>query len=278
MGEREILCMLKVLPYVAAMLLMLLLAGLHRQHPRKLILRKYEEFSGLLKEKSRNTAWYHRTEEILRRNGAAFHYGKGMSPIVFLAVKVIAAALGFLAGCGISFGLAACAGGILFLLPGLTLHYLNRRDNERMLPEIQLVYQTMSMQIQAGIYVTDALAECYGSVRDARLRQAFLKLAGDIVMKGDVLQALEDFQGQFDNRYIDSLCITMLQALESGQAVELLNDIGEQLKDMEMAILEKRKGSLDRSITFYQLGVLAAVLGVALYACVSYMLSRALNL
>ncbi len=278
MGEREILLALRGLPYAAAGLFGLLLLGLSRPRPRKLILRKYEEFSGLLQEKSRNTAWYHRMEETLRRNGAAFHYGNGVSPLVFLAAQVIAAALGVAAGCGISLGMAACTGVVLFLLPGLLLHYLNQKDNEKMLPEIQLVYQTISMQIQAGVYVTDALAECYGSVQDARLRQAFLKLAGDIVMKGDVLQALEDFQGQFDNRYIDSLCITMLQALESGQAVELLNDIGEQLKDMEAAILEKRKGSLDRSITFYQLGILAAVLGVALYACVSYMLSRALRL
>lgn len=278
MGENEILLALKGLPYVAAGLFWLLLLGLHRPRPRKLILRKYEEFSGLLREKSRNAAWYQRAEEMLRRNGAAFHYGKGISPLIFLAVKVIMAALGVFAGCGISLGLAVCTGGILYLLPGLLLHYLNQRDNEKMLPEIQMVYQTMSMQIQAGIYVADALAECYGSVQDARLRQALLKLAGDIVINGDVFQALEDFQGQFDNRYIDSLCITMLQALESGQAVELLNDIGEQLKDMEAAILEKRKGGLDRSITFYQLGILAAVLGVALYACVSYMLSRALKL
>ena len=38
------------------------------------------------------------------------------------------------------------------------------------------------------------------------------------------------------NRYIDALCITILQACESGQAVELLGDIGEQLKDMEEAM------------------------------------------
>jgi hypothetical protein len=70
---------------------------------------------------------------------------------------------------------------------------------------------------------------------------------------------------------VDSLCITVLQALESGQAVELLGDIGEQLKDMEGTVLERRKGKLERSITFYQLGILVVVLGIALYACVTYM-------
>lgn len=278
MEERYILLLLQLLPYGTMVLLMILILCLCRRHPEQMILRKYEEFSGLLKEKTKKSSWYRQTEEMLRRNGAAFHYGRWVNPERFLALKVVAASLGFMACIQISFICSVCAGIGLYLLPALLLRHFNKKDNEKMLPEIKLVYQAMSMQIQAGIYVTDALTECYGGVCDVRLRQALLELAGDIVMKGDTLCALETFQSQFDNRYIDSLCITILQALESGQAVELLNDIGEQLKDMETAMLEKRKGHLDRSITFYQLGVLAAVLGVALYACVSYMLSRALEL
>ena len=86
---------------------------------------------------------------------------------------------------------------------------------------------------------------------------------------------MDRFQQKFDNRYVDSLCITLLQALESGQALELLSDIGEQIKDMEAGVLERKKNALDRSITFYQLGVLAVVLGLALYACVVYMFGAA---
>lgn len=74
---------------------------------------------------------------------------------------------------------------------------------------------------------------------------------------------------------MDSLCIILLQALESGQAVELLGDIGEQIKDMEETVLKRRKSALDRSITFYQLGILAVVLAIALYACVTYMFGAA---
>ena len=97
------------------------------------------------------------------------------------------------------------------------------------------------------------------------------KRIAEIVIKADIYEALDRFQGKFDNRYIDSLCITMLQALESGQALELLADIGEQIKDMEETVLERKKGRLERSITFYQLGILVVVLGIALYACVTYM-------
>ena len=53
-------------------------------------------------------------------------------------------------------------------------------------------------------------------------------------------EALERFQGQFNNRYIDSLCITVMQAMESGQAVELLTDIADQIRDMELTLQGRR--------------------------------------
>ena len=192
-------------------------------------------------------------------------------------MRIILAMLGMLALGQMALGYGILAAMLLFFLPGWLLGYLNRQDNIRLLPEIKLIYHALEIQIRAGVYVTDALAECYGSVQERRLQSALLDLAGDIVMKADIYEAMEHFQGKFDNRYIDSLCITILQACESGQAVELLGDIGEQLKDMEATVMNRKKSSLDRSVTFYQLGVLGAVLGVILYACVSHMFAAAVN-
>lgn len=270
--------MLKLLPVASALLTGLLFHVLRTAwHPDRLILKTYRELSGFLAERGKRSAWYQRTEKWLRRNGAAFHYGRKMDPARFLAVRIVLALLGLLALSRVS--IWAGIGGLacLFFLPVLLLDHLNRRDNESMLPELKLVYHALEIQIQAGVYVTDALSECYGSVQEQRLRMALLDLAGDIVMKADIYEALDRFQNRFDNRYIDSLCITILQALESGQALALLGDIGEQIKDMEETVLERKKGALDRSITFYQLGVLTVVLGIALYACVTYLFGAAAN-
>lgn len=278
MEEKQILWMLKLLPVISAFLTMLLFHVLRTAyHPERLILKAYREWSGLLEERGKRSVWYQRTEKWLRRNGAVFHYGKGIDPARFLAVRIVLALLGFLALSRV--GVWAGIGGLvcLFFLPVLLLDHLNRRDNESMLPELKLVYHALEIQIQAGVYVTDALSECYGSVQEQRLRTALLDLAGDIVMKADIYEALDRFQNRFDNRYIDSLCITILQALESGQALALLGDISEQIKDMEETVLERKKGALDRSITFYQLGVLTVVLGIALYACVTYLFGAAMN-
>lgn len=279
MEGRYILAVLQCAPFLVGILLFVLLLLLYENyHPERMIIRKYDEFTGLVREKSRETEWYARQTDWLQRNGASFHYGQWINPLSFLSLRIVMAAV-VLWGIGTwRIGYGVLAGCVAYVLPVLLLLYLNKQDNIKILPEIKLIYHALEIQIRAGVYVSDALAECYGSVRNRRLRKALLDLAGNIVMNADVFEALEDFQRKFDNRYIDTLCITLNQALESGQAVELLADISEQIKDMEMTLLERKKTALDRSVTFYQLAILAAVLGVLLYACVTQIFSEALRM
>ncbi len=272
MEKIQINLLLKCASCLAALMVFLLLQLLGKDKDRHVrLLRAYREMEGLITAGSRETGYYRKNKRWLEKKGAAFHFGKWVDPIRFLVFRLILGLTGLWIGLkwGAGYGLPAFL--LLFFLPAWLVYYLNKRDNERLLPELKLMYHALEIQIKAGIYMTDALAECYGSVQDRRLRQALLELAGDIVMKADIYESLEKFQGKFDNRYVDSLCITIFQALESGQAVELLRDIGEQIKDMEETVLERKKAALDRRITFCQLGVLTVVLGLALYACVSYM-------
>lgn len=276
MEEMQIRMVINVVSAVTAAEVFLALRMLGRDGKRqKKLLTAYYEISGLLREKGRSSNYYQRGMSWLRKNGASCHYGKWAEPVRFAACCTVLGLAGVLACAPLGAGYGAAAFFLLAFLPVLLLYYLNRRDNERLLPELKLVYHALEIQIRAGVYVTDALAECYGNVQEKRLRQALLELAGDIVMKADVRDSLERFQGKFNNSHIDSLCIIILQALESGQAVELLRDIGEQVKDMEAALLERKKAALDRKITFCQLGVLTVVLGIALYLCVSYMFGAA---
>ena len=57
-----------------------------------------------------------------------------------------------------------------------------------------------------------------------------------------------------------------------------MRDLGEQVKDMEQQVLMSKKASLDRSLTFYQLGILTVVLGLTLYICIVQMLDVAVGL
>ncbi len=264
----------KILPAAAGLLLAMGLLALERTGRTKSLLNNWMVFRGMRKAK-KGTGYYERMTGWLRKNGAGYHYGRKCTPAILLACSGAFGVLGMVAGIRISVATGLGIGVGLTLLPWILLPSLNRRDNERMLQDIRLIYTSLAMQIRSGIYVTDAMAEVYSCVTERRLRDALLELAGDVVMKADIYEALDRFEERFDNQYIDSLCITILQAMESGQAVELLRDIGEQVHDMEEAVMERRKGRLDRSLTFYQLGMLGAVLAVALYSCVVYMLNAA---
>lgn len=243
----------------------------------KTILHACEELAGMLKESRHCENWITATERKLRKNGAKFHYGEKITPAKYLSVRLMAACMAVLALGKAGWGYALLAAVVLYYVPELLLLYLNRQDNRKMVSEIQLIYQALEVQTRAGVYVTDALTECCQSVRTRRLQQALMELSGDLVMQSDLVAALSDFQQKFDNRQIDALCITLIQAGESGQAVDLLKDMGEQLKDMELTVLQQQKSALDRSITFYQLGMLGTVLGIILYACVGYMFRAAVQ-
>ena len=237
----------------------------------KTVLHTCEEIAGLLKENKSYENWITKTEKKLKQNGAAYHYGRKITPVKYLCGRLLLAIAAVLSLGRLGWGYGLLGAVLLYYVPELLLLYSNRQDNRKMLPEIQLIYQALEVQIRAGVYVTDALTECCQSVQTKRLQQALMELSGDIVMQSDLVMALSDFQQKFDNRQIDALCITLIQAGESGQAVDLLQDMGEQLRDMELTVLQQQKSALDRSITFYQLGMLGAVLGIILYACVSYM-------
>lgn len=277
MSEESIVTWLKLLPWIASGILFVGICSMGRTENHRRLLRACEELRGYLALRRRDGDWYQRTAEWLCKKGAAFHFGSWLQPISWLAMNLTFASVGFVIGLCFApwAGIPAAIG--FYFVPGLLVRYLDHRDNERMLPELKLIYHGLEIQIRAGVYMTDALAECYAGVWDVRLRQALLDLAGAIAVKADVYDALNRFQSSFDNRYIDALCITLLQAMESGQAIELLGDIAEQVKDMEISVMGRKKGALDRSVTFYQLGILAAVLGVVLYACVTQMFAAALN-
>lgn len=234
MEERQILWMLKVLPVVSAVLVILLFYALRSAyHPEQLILKTDKELAGLLKKGKGKSIWYQRTENWLHKYGAPFYYGQNISPLRFLAMRLNIALCGLMiiSGIDICWGLVVMAG--LFYLPVALLFFLNLRDNGRMFPELKQVCHTLKIQIQAGVYVTDALFECHAGVRERRLAKALFDMAEDIVTKSDICEALNRFQCSFNNRYIDSLCSAVLQALESGQMSALLDDISEQIKDME---------------------------------------------
>ncbi len=244
--------------------------------PKRVVLQAYESLC-MKAQKTRCSWWdYGKWDDFLTSNGAKFHYGNWINPVSYMAICFLAGVSGMAIGIGYGLWSGIILAVLGVFLPGILLEYLNKRDNERMLTELDLVYSALAIQIRAGVHVSNALMESYNSVSHPRLYAALKELCGDLVVNADLGSALETLQRKFNNKYIDTLSITIMQACESGQAVELLGDIGEQIKDMEVLIQQKKKGQLDRSTTFYQLGIFVISLGLTLYLCVTNMFSASL--
>ena len=246
---------------------------LYKRFRPSLLLQGYANLCREAKGIQKGVFAYHKWEHFLKTHGAAYHFWRGIHPVSYLLLCGFLAVI--LAILGATFGVAeavACAiAGAFF--PALYLEYTGKQDNEEMLSELDVIYSALAIQVKAGVNIVDALAECYTNVRNARLHDALQALSGDIVMKADLGYSLRKLQGEFDNRYIDALCITLLQATESGQGAALLGDISDQIKDMQLIIQGKKKEKLNRSVTFYQLGIFALVLALTLYACVTHLFS-----
>lgn len=208
---------------------------------------------------------YDAVEQYINSSGLAYMTNYKMTPLMYIMLR-IALAL-FLMILGLQFNLFAG----LALLPigyfGLDfiINMSDKADNDKMLADIEDVYDTLRIQTKAGVYITSVLTDCYLVVKNKRLKSAFLKLTSDIAAKNDIDTALDDFRGKFRNEYIDTLVIIIKQSMQTGQAAKMFDDIREQIADINAAMLINEKNSINSKIIFVQMIVYVAIIVVAVY-------------
>lgn len=208
---------------------------------------------------------YDAVEQYINSSGLAYMTNYKMTPLMYIMLR-IALAL-FLMILGLQFNLFAG----LALLPigyfGLDfiINMSDKADNDKMLADIEDVYDTLRIQTKAGVYITSVLTDCYLVVKNKRLKSAFLKLTSDIAAKNDIDTALDDFRGKFRNEYIDTLVIIIKQSMQTGQAAKMFDDIREQIADIDAAMLINEKNSINSKIIFVQMIVYVAIIVIAVY-------------
>ena len=102
----------------------------------KTVLHACEEFTGMLRESRRYENWVTGTEKKLRKNGAKFHYGKKITPVKYLLMRLFLSLGAVLTLESIGWGYALLAAMGLYYVPELLLLYLNRQDNHKMMPDL----------------------------------------------------------------------------------------------------------------------------------------------
>lgn len=240
-------------------------------HPGKKIAQEYERIRGELQEKKRIGFFdYDQINKRLISNGFAFNHPAISDPIIYTAIKVVIGAVAAAACVRIHFGASIIAFIIGYFLLDVYASISNAKDNEKITADLQTIYDALAVQIRGGVYIINALYEDYALVSDKnpRLKAALMQLSGEMLLTSDAKQVINNFQSKFSNKYIDSLCVAIIQSLDSGEAVDLLGDISEQLKSFQKNALQRKKQELERSLTLCSIIEFTAMIIFMVLMCV----------
>lgn len=178
-------------------------------------------------------------------------------------------------------GLAGCVAGLKWnwfiglvglmsgmCIPAILLYLSNEQDNVIILKDLKWLYETISVQLQAGLHIQQALVESEGLMKNKRLRTSLHSLTERLINGEDMTLALEHFENCFRNRYISSFCVILKQMQDSGYGVKLLDDIRIQIEEMEKVQLSKKKEALETWLQLFEMLLFIGILVLVMYGCV----------
>lgn len=221
--------------------------------------------------------YFAHTSRWLKNMGVSYMFKKDVSVYSFIMIRIICSIIFFIIGSTYLNNLKSILNDVVLALfvfagsyvPQIIIKMSNSMDNDMMLDDIKIMYDTLKIQSKAGVYIADILTECYMLVRMKRLKTALMELSNNIYTKHDLNTALNDFNSKFKNIYIDMLVMTIEQSLESGQTIQMFNDIAQQIQQVEYALYEKEKRRAENKMLAYQLAVYFGILIVVVYAMFS---------
>lgn len=204
------------------------------------------------------------TYSYLLSHGATFYVGTWVTPFDYVLCRILLAIAFLLFGL-IFHPVAGLLFAVLgFALPKLLLDLKNKDDNASMLDELAQVYATVSLQVKSGVWIGNALHECYLITRQPRLKQALWELSKEVESSIDLSKAAEHFREKFENSYIDTFSKSLEQSLQTGNAAKNFSDISKQLNSINDAIYKKEEGHVNSMMTVsITLVFLAGIIGIA---------------
>ena len=184
----------------------------------------------------------------------------------YYVVKCAIALLLFIPAFKVSPVLSAAALVIGFLIPDILIFLSNSSDNEKMLSDIESMYDIMRIQARAGVFVKDSLMDCYINSSNKRLKYAILELCNNLSAAKTMDEAINEFSQRFANRHIDILCIVLSQAQTSGKTVQILSDMTEQINQLKHQRAKRDEGKLERKIEVLELLIFGGILAIGIYS------------
>lgn len=217
----------------------------------------------------KNESSYEYKTLVLSRMGVNYHMGRIITPSEYLMIQLAGAAFFLFIGT-FSFGVLGTAAGILgYFLPPLLFQYLNEKDNEKMLPDIKSIFDTMLVNLEAGVFLTEAVADSYRHVENRRLKKALLELNSELIATNDFEESVSKFELKFSNKYINNLCVILKQSRDSGMSVEMLSDMSSYMTDVSRALNIKKQKKLDGEGLKVEVMLYIGIIATCLYITLS---------
>lgn len=228
-------------------------------------------------DESFKSDWHRKIELFLSKSGANYRYNQNrqimaqeyllfcvfialfFSVLVFITIFII-----FKVNIIISLFVAGLVAMVAGLLPKVFIIYGNKVSNDEMLEDISHIYRELFLQLDAGVFITEAFSECKQVVKIPRLKIAISDFGRKIRMTGDIDIAIDEFESKFDNFYISILCMAIRQLQKNGRNLKLLSDMEVQMKNVQQQRRLKQSEEMEMKAMILQFGLYAVLVIIML--------------
>lgn len=220
-----------------------------------------------LHKPSRKYFSYERIDSFLRQNGAGFINGYFVNPINFIFIKCVCTVLifGLALLCEFSFITSVVAGIIGFFILDYLIYSQNKSDNKKMLDDVQRANETIKMYGEISGTLYNAIFECYKFTENARLKQGFFELYGELQMTHSYELAIQHFLEKFNNNYLITLARNIEQAGTVGFNEPLLNDMTKDMAELQRELNYNYKSSLKTRWSVILLLIFVSMIAICIY-------------
>lgn len=214
-----------------------------------------------------------RIEKFLKKNGSKY------TPEKFIIMKFL---ISLLALFGISkvyslfLGIGASIA--IFFLTDFLIIYDNKKDEEDILMDLSKICDSLRIQLKGGVHITNALTECYLLAKNDRLKKAFQMVETKLYMEHDLEDALVNFREMFNNKYIDTFVINILQSEKTGRVNQAMNDLAESFEDVSDSINNKKEKNTSFKVNAVIFSIVLWIIAAAGYTMLSNLIEETKNI
>ena len=148
--------------------------------------------------------------------------------------------------------------GLVFLFS-----HLNKKDNDAMLMDIYNTYSTIQIQLESGLYISDAIAYSYKMSYNKRYKEALYELVLNISDKTMTMaEAVEIFRNRFSNPEINKMCGMLTSFALYGVTDEYTQDIMNQITAIIESATLKAEADIESKASFVNFAFFVCVVAL----------------